>query len=139
MLQALPNNLKGESAMQNLNNQALTYLFVGNAALPKGTAAYEHFKVMDAVLEIEWETGLIVDAGFSLITALAHDFLVRIVKGHCVLTSMHTVKQMIEERYHLASQRAIIQAIEIACQKYQSLRHNGVLPVDSRRSLKREF
>lgn len=112
----------------------VTYLFVGNAALPKGTAAYEQFKIMDAVLEIDWESGVVVDAAFSLITALANNFLVRLVKGHCVIDSTESVRSAIEERYHLASQRAIIQAIEIACQKYQTLRSGGDPSIPVRRS-----
>ena len=86
----------------------------GFAQLPKGSTAYEAFKVVGVVLVIDPDTTQIIDADFTFVTTLSAKFLASIIVGYYLNQGIEPLLARIRERCFLSSQASIIQAVR-AC------------------------
>lgn len=93
-------------------------LVAGFAQLPKGTTLYEIQKVIGCVLVIDKETKVIADASFTFVMGLTNDFISSMVKGKSIETGIQEVIDEIEERFVVPPQRAVIQALRAAYERY---------------------
>jgi hypothetical protein len=95
-----------------------TILVTGYAPIPKGSSMFEAFKTTGAVLEIDPETNLIVDADFPFITDLAKDFFVRLTRGYCLDQGIDPLIQSISQHFFTPSTDAAVKALRVAYQRY---------------------
>ncbi len=93
-------------------------LVTGYARAPTGTSMYEVYKHAGIVLEIDPETDTIVDAQFTVVTALATRFLKELLVGCELEHGLEPLIQEIRERYLAPSQEALVKALRVAAQRY---------------------
>ncbi len=93
-------------------------LSTGFAQLPKGTPLYEMQKVIACVLVIDTVEEVIVEASFSFIMNLTNEFISSLVVGRSIHDGLDEISKQIEKRYIASEQRAIIQAIRTAYDRY---------------------
>ncbi len=96
-----------------------TILVTGYAKAPTGTSMYETYKHAGIVLEIDPQTDTIVDAQFTVITALTSRFLRDLLVGYRLEQGLEPIIQEIRCRYLAPSQEALIKALRVAVQRYQ--------------------
>lgn len=97
-----------------------TSLFVGHARPPASTATGQIYKVLSLVLEVDDNTGIIVDADVSTASPLSQKYLAHLLVGRNLMSELGVIARDIERSYHSASQKAVIQALNDAGQKYMS-------------------
>ncbi|KXS43447.1 MULTISPECIES: DUF3870 domain-containing protein [unclassified Candidatus Frackibacter] len=97
-----------------------TIFFTSYAKLPSNTTANNLYDVLACVVEVEKETGVIVDADCTLATELSRDFVKRLLKGYNLLNDFPEVINEIEERYCGNADKALITAVKKISAQYQS-------------------
>ncbi len=102
-----------------------TIFLTGYARLPAGITASKVSDVVGVGVEVEPETGNIVDAECTLSTALARDFFRRLVVGRSLDTDFPGIVRSLERRYHGSAQKALVTALKTVLEKYQSHRRAG--------------
>jgi len=102
----------------NWGSNTKNVLVAGFAQLPKGTTLYEIQKVVGCVLVIDRDTQMIVDASFTFVMGVTNDFISSMVRGKSVENGIQEIVQDIEERFLVPPQRAIIQALRAAYERY---------------------
>ncbi|QGP90996.1 hypothetical protein MGLY_03190 [Neomoorella glycerini] len=102
-------------------------LFSGKAQVPKLTTAYETVKVVTVVLEIDWDSEQIINADFSLYSSVSVEFLRNIVKGYNLKGGLDSLLAEVKSRFHAFSQGAVIQALQIAYERYRDFRTGQLL------------
>lgn len=93
-------------------------LVAGFAQLPKGTPLYEVQKTIACVLIIDTESDIIVKSSFSFIMDLTNDFISSLVEGKSVKNGIDEIVEEIEAYFHVPPQRAIIQSLRSAYDRY---------------------
>lgn len=96
-----------------------TILVSGNAQLPRATTAYETVRMMTVVLEIEWESERIVNADFSLYSKVSVRFLRKLTVDYCLKQGLDPLTEVIQERFQVFSQGAVIRALQAAYERYR--------------------
>jgi hypothetical protein len=102
-----------------------TVLFTGYARLPAGITAAKLSDVVGVAVEVDPETGKIVNAECTLATSLARDFFRRLVVGSGLDTEFASIVRTLESRYQGSAQKALVTALRTVLEKYQSYRRNG--------------
>lgn len=93
-------------------------LATGFAQLPKGTPLYEMHKIIACVLIIDSKTDKIVDASFSFIMDLTNQFISSLIIGKSIQNGLDEIVKEIEKKYIASEQRAVIQTIRTAYDRY---------------------
>lgn len=88
------------------------------AKAPQNTPMYENNKQIGVMLEIQKQNHIIVNADATFITALAKDYLKRIVIGTDFSKDISPLLKAIEKDFLIQSQGALVVALKIAHQKY---------------------
>jgi len=101
-----------------------TLFFTGYARLPGGITASRVSEVVGVGVEVEPDTGRIVDAECTLATNLARDFFRRLVVGRRLEGDFAAVVKDIERRYHGSAQKALSTALKAVLEKYLSYRRS---------------
>ncbi|MFM1653380.1 DUF3870 domain-containing protein [Brevibacillus sp. B_LB10_24] len=99
-------------------NNPRSVLVAGFAQLPKGTTLYEVQKTVGCVLIIDRDTDLILDVSFTFIMDVTNEFICSLVRGRSVRNGVDEIVQEIEERFLAPAQRAIIQSLRVAHERY---------------------
>ncbi|RJQ06491.1 MAG: DUF3870 domain-containing protein [Bacillota bacterium] len=102
-----------------------TVFFTGYARLPSGITASKISDVVGVGVEVEPETGKVLNAECTLSTALAREFFQRLVVGRSLDTEFPVIIQTIERRYHGSAQKALVTALKTVLEKYQSYKRIG--------------
>jgi len=102
-----------------------TILLTGYARLPAGITASKLFDVVGVAVEVDPETGKIVNAECTLATSLARDFFRRLVVGSGLETEFASIVRTLESRYQGNAQKALVSALKGVLEKYQSYHRNG--------------
>jgi hypothetical protein len=102
-----------------------TLLFTGYARLPGSITASRVSDIVGVGVEVEEDTGLIVDAECTLATRLASDFFRRLVVGHRLEEDFAVIVRALEDRYHGSAQKALITALKAVLEKYLAHRRAG--------------
>ncbi|HZK48900.1 MAG TPA: DUF3870 domain-containing protein [Thermoleophilia bacterium] len=95
------------------SDMPFTYLFSGYARLPQNVSHQALYERVSVVLEVD-QRGIIVECSSTLVTALAGDFLNRLLKGRSVLDGRAATEDLIRARYRGHSQGALIYALRKA-------------------------
>lgn len=95
-------------------------LFTGYAKFPARITADEIYHFLCISLEVERETGKIIDADCTLVTELSRKFFTRIICGYSILHDFHVIEEVLEDRYQGNARRAIITAMRRIREQYLS-------------------
>lgn len=93
-------------------------LVAGFAQLPKGTPVFETQKVIGCMLIIDTETDIIVDSSFTFIKDFTNDFIAALIQGQSLKSGIDPIIQIIEKRFIVPPQKAVIQALIAAYNRY---------------------
>ncbi len=93
-------------------------LAAGFAQLPKGTTLYELQKIIGCVLIIDPETDIIQDVSFTFVMDLTNQFISDLIRGKSLSNGIEPIIREVESRFLVPPQRAIIQAIRSAYDRY---------------------
>lgn len=93
-------------------------LVAGFAQLPKGTPAFEMQKMIGCMLIIDTETDKIVDSSFTFIKDFTNDFIASIIQGQSLKNGIDPIVEIIEKRFIVPPQKAVIQALIAAYNRY---------------------
>lgn len=93
-------------------------LFTGYAKFPARITADEIYHFLCVSLELERETGTIINADCTLVTELSRKFFSRIICGYSILHDLETMEKVLEDRYHGNARRAIITAMRRIREQY---------------------
>ncbi len=93
-------------------------LFTGYAKFPARITADEIYHFLCVSLEIERETGKIIDADCTLVTELSRHFFTRIICGYSILHELDAIEEVLEDRYQGNARRAIITAMRRIREQY---------------------
>ncbi|HHV65385.1 MAG TPA: DUF3870 domain-containing protein [Peptococcaceae bacterium] len=96
----------------------------GHAVAPQGTVLYETKKLITVVLEIDWETGIVLDAETTFMTSLSNTFLKEIIVGRKLPEDFDTIKDLIQRDVILDSRKALIKALSVVNSRFQLLKMN---------------
>ena len=81
--------------------------------------------MVGVAVEVDPETGKIVNAECTLATSLARDFFRRLVVGSGLETEFASIVRTLESRYQGNAQKALVSALKGVLEKYQSYHRNG--------------
>lgn len=96
-----------------------SYVFVsGFAPLPKGTPVFEVGKSIGCLLIIDKETDIIVDCDFTFLKDITNNFLSALLRGQSIQNGIDHLTKLIETRFLVSPQKAIIQAFISAYNRY---------------------
>lgn len=108
-------------------------LVAGYSRLPAQSPAQEVLKVLSVALEVNPETGIVLDAECGLISHVAKRIARDCIVGFSLPDELEMIIDSIERRYHGAAQRALIMAVREAAKKFCEVRgrqgRNGVRTV----------
>lgn len=102
-------------------------LVTGHAQIPKGTALYEHYKIMDLVLIINLNDDLIVNAEFTFLTRCLNEFLKTIIIGRSLSSDLEDILEDINNNTFFPARKAVVKALQNAQDRYEevkTLKHN---------------
>ncbi len=95
-----------------------TIYFVGIAQLPKNIPAHELYGTIALGLEVEMDSGNIVNVSSNLATELAQNIIASCLINHNLNDGIEPPVARVERRYQGEAQRAIVMAIRNAYKKY---------------------
>ncbi|MBT2639721.1 DUF3870 domain-containing protein [Bacillus sp. ISL-39] len=96
-----------------------SYVFVaGFAQLPKGTPVFEERKSIGCLLIIDKDQDLIVDCDFTFIKDITNNFLSSLLRGQSLASGVDHLTNLIESRFLVPPQKAIVQAVISAYNRY---------------------
>lgn len=93
-------------------------LVAGFAQLPKGTTLHEIQKIIACVLIIDTENAIIERASFSFLMNVTNEFISSLVEGKSIENGIDHIVKDIEEYFHVPPQRAVIQSLRSAYDRY---------------------
>jgi hypothetical protein len=76
-----------------------TSVFVGHAKPPSNTVSGQMYAILSVACEIDVETGVIVAGEFTVATALARQYLDRLLTGRVLATEEDAIVAELERRY----------------------------------------
>jgi hypothetical protein len=97
-----------------------TSIFVGHAKPPSNTVSGQMYTILSVVCEVDMETGVIVAAEFTVATALARQYLDRLLAGRVLATEEDAIVAELERRYFSGTQKAIIQCFRDMAKRYRA-------------------
>jgi hypothetical protein len=103
----------------SVNDEGLV-LFSGYAKLPVGITASEMYKVIGVILVIRVETGEIIEADCTLATALARNYVSKILVGQSLKHGPDSALHIIDKIYQGSAKKAIMTSLRIIYDKYRS-------------------
>lgn len=93
-------------------------LVAGFAQLPKGTPVFEMQKSIGCILVVDTETDVIVDCTFTFIRELTNEFISSLLRGKSLTQDLDEMISIVERRFIVPPQKAVIQAILSAYNRY---------------------
>ena len=96
-------------------------VITGHAIAPQGTVMFETKKLITVALEIEWETGIILNAESTFMTNLCNQFFREIVIGKNFTEDYEQIKEQVVRDIHIDSKKALLKALSVANERYKSL------------------
>ena len=102
-------------------------LFSGYAKLPAGITASEMYKVIGLIVIVDVDSGEILEADCTLATELARRCVTTALTGQTLQHGPDQGISMIDQVYQGSAEKAIITALRIIYDKYNSYKH-GTIP-----------
>lgn len=110
-----------------MGQEGKTYIFSGNTLLPKDAPNRDQLQRTIALMEVDPEKEIIVKASFFTFLSHTNDFLSSLAEGYDLKQGIEPLLEEMEIRAHIPTIRALVQAVEIAYQKYLNFRKSNIL------------
>jgi len=114
--------MRGRIAVSN--NSRRTVVVSGHAIAPQGTVLYENNRMITVVLELDWETGIIINAETTFMTAICNNYFKEILLGKNLLDDIDMIKERIQRDINVDSKKALLKALSVVSERFQILRIN---------------
>ncbi|MDN5347077.1 MAG: hypothetical protein PWP65_641 [Clostridia bacterium] len=101
-----------------------TVFITGYGQIPSNVPSYHLYKVVVVGVEIDLESGLIIDAYCTLATPLARRLICSILRGRKLPEEVPAIIKEIEKRYIAYSQKAVIFAVKELNKRFLSLKEH---------------
>lgn len=98
--------------------QLETVLVTGYSKAPQGTSMYEIYKHSGIVLEINFETHIIVGVEFTFVADLTKQYFKKLFIGYNLEQGVEPLIKRIKDHYFAPSQTSVIVALQSAVQRY---------------------
>ena len=95
-----------------------TVLFSGVAKVPQNAPYYSQKQEISWIIEVDMETGTIVNCEFGKLKALSNDFLRRMIVGYRIHEGMDPLYKEIRRRCNMIMKNSIIKTLDICYHKY---------------------
>ena len=95
-----------------------TVYFVGHAQLPKNIPAHELYGTIALGLEVDLDTGQIINVSINLATELSRQIIVSCLINSNLNNGIKPLIAAVERKYQGDAQRAIVMAIRNAYNRY---------------------
>ena len=103
-----------------------THIFSGHAQLPAGTDLYEKHKYAAVLVEIDMQTGMIVNCDVPIFCQMANEFMSDILKGRSIDRDIDEIIDNIEKRLHTLSKKAVITSLQVIHNRYKAIRKRAL-------------
>ena len=106
-----------------------TIFITGYAKLPSSITAEKLYQVIAIGVEIDPDTGIIVETDCTLATQVGKNFYRKLVLGYNLSEGIDTLISRFEKRYHGSARKAIITGLKIMYEKwlaYKQLRESTI-------------
>lgn len=100
-------------------------LLSGYAKLPSNTAAQKLFDQLVVVANVDYETGIVLDADCSMATELGKRFVSTMMKGYNLNRGAETLLEAINLHYYGHLKKALLTAVKEICQHYADLKNSA--------------
>lgn len=107
-----------------------TVFITGYAKLPSSITAEKLYQVIAIGVEIDPDTGIIVETDCTLATQVGKNFYRKLVLGYNLSEGLDALIARFEKRYHGSARKAIITGLKIMYEKwlaYKQMRENSTL------------
>lgn len=104
-----------------------TVFLTGYAKLPTAITAEKLYQVIAIGLEVDPETGIIIDADCTLATELGRFFFKKVTVGHNLEIGDEALIKEFEQRYHGSARKAIITALKLVHEKWLTYKEKNIL------------
>ena len=104
-----------------------TIFVTGYAKLPSSITAEKLYQVIAIGVEIDPQTGVIVETDCTLATEVGKNFYRKLVLGYNLFDGIDGLVERFEKRYHGSARKAIITGLKIMYEKwlaYNQLKDN---------------
>jgi len=95
-----------------------TVFFTGYAKLPSSITAEKLYQVIAVGIEVDPQTGIVVDCDVTLATEVAKAFFKKLVIGYSLMNGIEGLTDRFESRYHGSAKKAIITSLKIVNEKW---------------------
>lgn len=102
------------------SNMDNTIFFTGHAKLPSAITAEKLYEVIAIGVEVDPQTGVIIDSDCTLATDVGKKFFKKITIGYSLKNGIEPLTSIIEKRYHGSARKAIITALKLIYEKWQT-------------------
>ena len=113
-----------------------TLFITGYAKLPSSITAYKICDVVCVAVEVEEETGAIIDADCSLATRIAKDFVAKLAVGYKLSEGIEGLAEEFEEYYEGSACKAIIMCFKEIYERFLLHQKRSMARENKRRQLK---
>ena len=95
-------------------------IYVGHARAPSHSVTGQICKIIQVVMEIDKATGDIITADVNLVSDVSRQYVIRMLVGRNLMGELGVIISDIEQNYHSASQKAVVQALHDLYQQYMA-------------------
>jgi len=100
-------------------------IFTGRARLGEGLTAEKLFGVLTVGLEVDMETGCILDADCTLSTEIARNFFKKIVLGYSLKNGIDPLLKKFQIRYYGEVSKALGAALKNIYREYRIIKNKA--------------
>lgn len=93
-----------------------TLILGGQARLPKAVSAFNVFQI---AVEVEQDTGKVIEVSFEPCLPVISEFLKRLMIGRSLKTEVSTIMELIDRLVHCRSKKAILSAVKDVLREYK--------------------
>ncbi|WP_319370306.1 DUF3870 domain-containing protein [uncultured Ilyobacter sp.] len=92
-------------------------LVTGYSKVPAKTSAADIYTVMGVCMEVDVETGNILEADCTLVTDLSKQFVIKLLKGE-KLTDISNLEEKFRSNYQGSAKKALVTGMKICHDRY---------------------
>ena len=96
----------------------------GYAKLPASITAEKLYAVIAVGVEVDPDTGVILESDCTLATQVGKDFFRKLTKGYCLNNGLEDLIQEFETRYYGSARKAIITALRIMYDRWLTFKES---------------
>lgn len=114
--------LGGVLLVNSVNEKSI--FFTGYAKLPASITAEKLYAVIAVGVEVDPDTGVIIECDCTLATQVGKNFFRKLTKGYCLNNGIDDLVQQLETRYYGSARKAIITALRIMYDRWLTFKEN---------------